>query len=806
MSSNRFCHHCGAKVELPGAEYCSVCGRPLLAKATPDTRPPADAPAPPKQHPKDRRGNGKPAPHPRAAERRRFGILRLTTLFGLFDLVAIIIAAAGLAVWQLKPETTSCEPLEPPASHTVVDSLDVLQGDVKGFSVLEAGKTYTVAAGKSLTIPDGATLLIQPGARLAFEQGAALDVHGWLHACGTSRDTIVFTSSLDAEDSSGKQPKAGDWIGIRFFGGSDDRSVIGNAHIRYAGYKNHGAIHLEGSSPRVAGVTISDCAWFPISLDADANPTLGGQIKMVNVPYTAIEVRKSTLTHNMEWADTERVYAITDNVTVGSNATLTVRPGVAIKFAAGKALIVEGRLQAVGELKDGAQGIVLTSMRDDQVRGDTDLAAANPEAGDWLGVVFRQSSQGSVLRGVTIKYAGNAEHGVGAIHLENTSPEIIGNEITHCAGYAVSADVNSFPTIQGNRLEDVARGNGLGLRKSELATAGSYRWDNVAVDMVRVVTSKITVGANATLTIAPGTVIKFANDGSLDVSGFLHAEGGEGDDMRIVFTSVHDDDYGGDTDGSTDPQATRNWGWIILRGSDPSTSIRRVVIRYAGVALAGASPQIVNNELIDTGDYPIKANPASDPVVQGNTVRGNILDGMEIQEGDLTKRGEWSWDNAKVTMIRVVTGRLTVGPETILVIRPATTVKFSGKGQFYIKGALRIEGQEKQEVVLTSWRDDQHGGDTDRSAVQPQPGEWQGIVFDGNSSDAASTLQYAIVRYATSGLSLTDSSPPIRDVRIDHCSSKGLACDNRSEPALERVTLEDNAEAGTNCPGWGGAP
>lgn len=804
--STRFCHHCGARVELAEAQFCSSCGKQLIEIAPSVTRIPAPSTPSARVEQSQKRRQEQQSPRQRTTQSRRFHLLRLSTIFGLFDIIAIFVLAAGYAVWRLKPETTSCELLEPPASHTVVDSREPLQGEIKGFSVLEAGQTYTVAAGRSLTVPDGATLLIQPGVRLVFEQGAALDVYGRLHACGTGRETILFTSSRDLDDSGASRPKAGDWAGIRFFQSSDERSMIGNVRIRYAGDQNHGAIHLTGASPRIAGVTIADSAWFPISLDADADPALGGQIAMENVPYQAIEVRKSTLTHNQEWADTDRVYVVTGHVTVGANATLSIRPGVAVKFASGVALVVEGRLQAVGELGGNAQAIIFTSIRDDEVRGDTDLAAVDPEAGDWLGIVFKESSQGSVLRGVTVRYAGNAQYGVGALHLEAASPEIVGNEIGHSAAYAISADVNSFPTIQGNHLADIALGNGLALRGSELTAAGSYQWDNKGVDMVRVVVDRITVGGNATLTIAPGTIVKFTNQGTLDVSGFLRAEGGDSDDTRIVFTSVHDDDFGGDTDGTTDPQASRDWKWIILRGSDPNTIIRRAVIRYAGVWLENASPQLLDDEIQDSKTYPISTDPGSDPLIQRVAAKRNLVNGIEIRAGELATRGEWVWDNTKVALVRVVTGRLIVGSETALVLRPSTVVKFANDGHLYVKGALRVEGQEQQQVVLTSWRDDHYGGDIDGGAAQPKPGEWQGVAFDGNSNDAASSLQHAIVRYAATGLSLADSSPAIRNVRVDHCLSQGLVCDNRSEPLLERVALEDNGEAGTNCPGWGGTP
>lgn len=810
----RFCHNCGNPVTLPGAQFCTVCGKELLREASlpPPTSEPSE-PIPESSRGTKRQDKARPRREPKPQQPRRLGILRVNTIFGLFDIVGLVALVVGLAIWWLWPDgTATCDPLQPPSGHTVAGDRDPLQGEVQGFTVLEAGRDYVVAAGKSLVVPDGATLLIEPGAQLAFEQGAALDVYGRLHACGTNKQPIIFSSSVDLDQAITGRPKAGDWIGIRFHQGSDSRSVIGQARIRYAGHNNHGAIHLEGSAPRITGVKITDCAWFPISMDADSDPALGGQIEMESVPYRGVEVRKSTLSRNLEWAATDLVYVVYDQVTVGSNATLTMQPGVAVKFARGAGLTVEGRLQAVSGSGEGVPGlgkeraIVFTSLHDDEVRGDTDLSATGPQPGDWLGVIFKESSSGSVLQGVTIRYAGNTEHGSGAIHLESASPKLVSNEIAHSAGYAISADVNSFPIIQGNVLLDVERGSGIGLRGSELSDRGTYSWDAEDIDLVRVVTDKLTIGPEATLTIAPGTVIKFAPEGSLDVKGRLQVEGTESDEGRIVLTSLYDDDYAGDTDGSADPQVDRSWGGISFRGSDESSVLRHAVVRYAGVWLEAASPRILNNEFLDSKGYAVSADVNSAPQVQGNVVKGNQVNGLEIRAGERTARGEWQWDNSQIDLVRVINGRLIVGPEVVMVIQPGTIVKFAAGGQLEVRGALRVGGDSKQEVVLTSWRDDDYGGDTDGGAAQAQPGDWGGVLFDANSNDTSSSLRQFAIYYATTGLSLTDASPPVSEARIMHCSSQGLVCDRSSDPPLAHVTLEDNGEAGTNCPGWGGLP
>ena len=78
------------------------------------------------------------------------------------------------------------------------------------------------------------------------------------------------------------------------------------------------------------------------------------------------------------------LYKVTSDLVVPSGATLTIEPGVIVKFAAGKSLTVNsgGVLNAQGTR---ALPIVFTSINDDANGGDTngDGIATEPQAGDW---------------------------------------------------------------------------------------------------------------------------------------------------------------------------------------------------------------------------------------------------------------------------------------------------------------------------------------------------------------------------------------------------------------------------------------
>ena len=110
------------------------------------------------------------------------------------------------------------------------------------------------------------------------------------------------------------------------------------------------------------------------------------------------------------------------------------------------------------------------------------------------------------------------------------------------------------------------------------------------------VTGTITVQSGATLTILPDAIVKFDKGCSLVVAsdGNLVAEGSAA--QPIVFTSVKDDSYGGDTnedDGEYGPEAG-DWNQIACNGG--TIVLNHVIIQYCSS---------VNNEagiFIDSGD------------------------------------------------------------------------------------------------------------------------------------------------------------------------------------------------------------
>jgi len=305
-------------------------------------------------------------------------------------------------------------------------------------------------------------------------------------------------------------------------------------------------------------------------------------------------------------------------------------------------------------------------------------------------------------------------------------------------------------------------------------------WD--ACHIYVITSSQISV--TSTLTIQPGTVIKFkdnVSDNAILVSnaGQITAEGTVA--KPIIFTSFKDDTYGGDSngDGSGSGPSRFDWGGIIINNNN--CVFRNCGFYYGGKGPGGVTGQpslefssyygtvdqctfaLCGGEPTNTGYGVVDARSSESPNMKitnnvfygcikplflsphisldnSNTFHNpananvkNQLNGVFFTSTSNEPTTDVSWLETEVPF--VITGSTFFGDGKKLILAPDVIIKVTlspaaGFNKIAIKeGKSFIENNSASGVFFTSYLDDAHGGDTngDNELTVPAKGDWYGI-------------------------------------------------------------------------------
>lgn len=295
------------------------------------------------------------------------------------------------------------------------------------------------------------------------------------------------------------------------------------------------------------------------------------------------------------------------------------------------------------------------------------------------------------------------------------------------------------------------------------------------------------VSAGVTLTLLPGTVVKFEDDGRLVVAGQILALGTPDD--RVVFTSIRDDSVMGDTngDGNATAPARGVWSEIMVSGGSgtPVSVFDYVDVRYGGndleacitwaaISIAGATARAVvsNSRFVDvqtgvrisnvdsrgfagvynsefeSGRCGVSVRNGASAEIVGNTFTSSFID-LALQAEDLGKLRFWF--NTVEGLVRVY--NVFPGPPT----RAEADLRYNA----LVGGVYRPAWEG---YVLTDWSKNWFGYDANEefpTCMDPDVAENSQPPIETTPSDDCPDGQEQVVGYLHSVLPALSASPQV---------------------------------------------
>lgn len=379
-------------------------------------------------------------------------------------------------------------------------------------------------------------------------------------------------------------------------------------------------------------------------------------------------------TRNGPWTLDRSPYVVVDDITVPEGETLTIEAGVEVRFESDYWLDVYGSLSAAGTQD---QPITFTSDRKypgdwkgiyfEATAGASTMAYCVVEFGgsdgDWGSANITIDGASNVtLSGLTCRSGGN--DGVVVMNAANPTIEDCVFENNRASAIAVESD--SYPVLHRNTATGHGSWNGIAVVGGHIEVSGIWYADTMpyVVDRYRTDNGNGNrdIAAEATLTIEPGTIIKFQDvrDCSFNVYGTLIAEGTA--QQPIVFTSITDDgDEGiwGDTN-SNGPSRGKpgDWEQIAFEPESHGSILRHCTFYYGGedgrilylstdnidlsectiahseedgLEIEEADPDISNLFIHDNLTSGIRCDNAS-PTIEDCLIQGNADDGIGLTD------------------------------------------------------------------------------------------------------------------------------------------------------------------------------
>ncbi|MDH4038530.1 MAG: T9SS type A sorting domain-containing protein [Candidatus Krumholzibacteria bacterium] len=755
---------------------------------------------------------------------------------------------------------------------------------------------FTVANGGSLTIQPGVVVKPKAGVNVLVQGTLTMDgtANPDSQIVFTSFKDDTYGNPNDTNnDGSISAPARGDWGQIEFQPGSS--GSVSRAIIKFGGSNSaEGVIRCMNVSPPISdclisdtyfgieqkgtassvitNVTISNCAKTPIYMSTTANPTFAG-LTFNNNTLTALGIINETVSTNSvlkvrNVAGYNNItYWLSGTLTIAGGSRLRVEPGVVVKVDQYYMDInIDGALTADAKPESL---IVFTSRPDDAWGNPADTenngGATVPAPNNWGHIKFSATSNDAqcILDNCVLSYGGYDPLGAyrGVVWCNSASPTITNCQFkTNTIG--ITTDGNSAPTIATN---DFFNHSSVPLATSVVSdpqyslntfSQNAYHAvgilpetlsQNARLEKIFVGgppqfsqyfpymhLGTLTIGTAAKLTIDAGVVVKVLSGNPITVNGALDMLGKSIPDSIIVYTSIHDDSKGGDSNvnGSSTSPSAGNWSSIQFNSTATASLIEHSLFRFGGsnyvIRMASASPTIRNCEFeintwglwIQNTSNPVVQNnlfrlttylPAScsiiaNPVFSGNTLDNNGYDALGMigeslgQDATVHKRNFAGYSN--ITRI-LVGGSLNVNFGVTLTIDAGIVLKMGRigyepfNGFIGVDGALDVNGTLAEPVVFTSSVDDEYGNppdtNNDGALSLPAAGNWQYIEFRDVSTDANNILQHCLFRYGgynSYAIRIVTAGPTFQDCTFYRNNSYAIRIEGASNPVINACVFD----------------